>query len=273
MGRDFLKAVGLVKTSKKVKIAEKTHQEMEALVMKFAVFYEDFETVTVSPGDFPWLDESYYDSVQKDLELFGFSKVQDGELLHFSLASPEVRTFYRLLINAERNICATIMQFRVVEPQDDEQRNMEIRCVEFTSECSDGTFLVTTNTLGVNNLEDVEGISFCQLPPDVPLDVLQSCHMEQIQSHCDSTQAELLTRPTDADIQSAGERQHLLMRAAGEKQVEVAMQDAMRVALAENFTDEPNEELLEWLEAIRTDLLALYEKAIEAKTDIVTFYY
>ena len=36
---------------------------------------------------------------------------------------------------------------------------------------------------------------------------------------------------------------------------------------------EPDTELLDWLESIRTDLLSLYAKAVETKKDIVTFYY
>ena len=163
------------KVWKKVNQVISQHSKVQ-LDMEWAVFSADYETATVSPADFPWLAESYYDSVQQELEALGFSKVRDAEHLPNSRVSPETRNFCRVLINVERNIGVAINQVRVVKPQNDEQRNVDVRCVEFTSEFSDGTFLITANTLGINNLENVEGIMVLNLLPDTPLNEVLDTH-------------------------------------------------------------------------------------------------
>jgi hypothetical protein len=241
-------------------------QQKAQLEMELAIFSADYETATVSPADFPWLDGSYYDSVQQELETLGFRKVRDGECLHLSRLMPETRYFYRTFINAERNISAIITQIRVVEPKTDEQRNIDHRSVEFSSEFADGTFLMTTNILGVTNLESVEGITFQNLPPDTPLEGVLNFHKMFVQIQQNTlAKGEPRTFATDDDLVSTGEQQQALMRADRQKKL-----SALETG---TDTEEPDEDLIEWLEEIRTELLALYEKALETKTDIVTFYY
>jgi len=236
------------------------------LEMEWAVFSADYEPVPVSPADFPWLDESYYDSAQQELESLGFHKVRDVEYLHWSRVVPEVRNFSRSLINAERNISAAITQIRVAKPKTDEQKSIDVRCMEFTSEFSDGTFLVTTNMLGITVLESIEGITIQNFRPDISLKDLLYYQKTRIQLDCTWRKKELRTHATDDELIASGERQFLHWRADRQKKLQEAKTGMVT-------TLELDEETIECLEEIRTGLLALYEKALEANTDIVTFYY
>ncbi len=248
--------------SKKVDLAA-TFQNKAQLQMEWAIFSADYETILVQPDDYPWLDEGYYDSIQQKLETLGFRKVRDAELLHLSHVLPDTRYFCRTLINADRNVGASISQIRIVKPQNADQRSVDIRCVEFSSEFSDGTFLVTANMLGISVLESFDGVTFQNFPLDTPLNELLDYHKVSAQAYCASAKTEPKILATDDDLILAGERQHLLIRADREKKL-------MEIVAAEV---EPDEELIEWLEEIRTDLLALYKKALKAKKDIVAFYY
>lgn len=232
------------------------------------VFSSEYETATVSPEDFPWLDESYYDSVQQELESLGFRKVRDGERLHLSRLYPETRHFHRLFVNEEEDICATVSQVRIVDPQNDEQRSVDVRCVEFESEFSDGTFFITANTLGVHELENIDGILFENFLPDTPVRELLDDHRksrETLQQYV--IKSEFRKNATLDELIEADKRQQAFLRADRQKKVD------------ESYTgidvtnEEPDDELNEWLEEIRTEMLALYEKAVESKKDIVTFYY
>ncbi|MDR0392062.1 MAG: hypothetical protein LBH59_09155 [Planctomycetaceae bacterium] len=265
-----------IQRTKELKFAERIKKSMDAgnmmnllqLQGELEVF-SDYEMVEVSPEDFHWLDESYYDSVQQELELLGFHKIRDEESLHLSRVFPETRHFNRFFVKEEENICASICQVRIVEPQNDEQRNIDIRCVEFTSEFSDGTFFITTNTLGVDNLENIEGIIFEKFLPNIPLKELLNYHRKSRETlQHSANKSEFRKNATLDDFNEAGKRQQVFMRADRQKKIEAL---SMRIV-----TDEEevlNEELNEWLEEIRIDLLALYQKAVEAKKDIVTFYY
>jgi hypothetical protein len=238
-------------------------QQKAQMSAELAVWSADYETATVSPAEFPWLDESYYDSVQKELEALGFRKIRDGENLHASNANPEVRHFFRAFINAERNVSASVTQIRVVEPQTDEHRNIGVRVLEFTSEFADGTFLETTNADYA--FGTVDGINFMPCPADMA-DDLYNYHRGLLRRQEQAMgKGEPLTWATDDDIEAVGKRMHLLMRADRQKKLQ-----ALETGAA---TEEPDEELLKWLEEIRTGLLDLYEKALEANKDIVTFYY
>ena len=77
---------------------------------------------------------------------------------------------------------------------------------------------------------------------------------------------EVRIHATDDDLIAMGERLHHLMRVNVPKKLqEFETENAVK--------EEPDTELLDWLESIRTDLLSLYAKAVETKKDIVTFYY
>jgi hypothetical protein len=241
-------------------------QQQAQLEMEVAMLSAGYETAAVSPADFPWLDESYYDSVQQELESLGFHKVHDEEHIHASRLMPETRYFYRTLINAERNISAIITQIRVVEPKTDEQKHIDVRTVEFSSEFPDGTFVTTANALSQAAIANIDGFILNFFPPSTPTSELLNLHkmMMQVHQHT-SARSEPCIFATDDDLESAGKRQQSLMRADRQKRLQALK--------AGTHTEEPDEELIEWLEEIRAGLLALYKKAVKTKTDIVTFYY
>lgn len=234
------------------------------------IYSADYETATVSPADFPWLDESYYDSVQQELEKLGFNKVRDKELLPFSRVSPKTRHFVRVLINAKRNIIASISQIRFVSPTCKAEKSVDIKIVKFSSELSDGRFLETNNTESVYVLENIDGVLFWQFPPDASIELLLAGQNGMIEAQTKilvqhtKEKIKLRKHTTDAALESACERQFLLLRADRQKKAQAEVQSA---------ANSRYQELIEWLEKVRSDMLALYEKAIKAKKDIVTFYY
>ena len=235
------------------------------LELELAVFSAKYEVATVSPADFPWLDESYYDSVQQELESLGFSKVRDVEYHHLSRICQETRHFSRLLVNAERNICASISQVRFIDPKTGKERRANDRIVRFTSEFSDGAFFITENTKAIQFFA-VENVTYVPSMPKTPLKKLLDEHKSPPFIQPSPWTKEVRIHATDDDLIAMGERLHHLMRVNVPKKLqEFETENAVK--------EEPDTELLDWLESIRTDLLALYAKAVETKKDIVTFYY
>ena len=122
-----------------------------------AVYGEPHELVRVSPAAFPEADLDFYDRVRKELEGRKYRWIADVEDLTMSRIYPQNRTFLRLFVDAgnmirasayhlhPRGVVISLLQLVQLFPR-------HLRVVELVSEVQ-GTFLVTSNTHGVDRLE------------------------------------------------------------------------------------------------------------------------
>jgi hypothetical protein len=122
-----------------------------------AVYGEPHELVQVSPAAFPEADVDFYDRVKRELEAKNYRWLADVEDLTLSRIYPQNRTFLRVFTDAGRMIRASayhlhprgvvisLLQLVQLYPR-------HLRVVELVSEVQ-GTFLVTSNTHGVDRLE------------------------------------------------------------------------------------------------------------------------
>ncbi len=122
-----------------------------------AVYGEPHELVRVSPAAFPEADLDFYDRARKELEGRKYRWIADVEDLTMSRIYPQNRTFLRLFVDAgemirasayhlhPRGVVISLLQLVQLFPR-------HLRVVELVSEIQ-GTFLVTSNTHGVDRLE------------------------------------------------------------------------------------------------------------------------
>jgi hypothetical protein len=184
----------------------------EQLEKEWKLYSSDYETALADPLEFTWLDLNFYDTKQRELESLGFQKVHDYEFISQTRAFPETRTFTRSFINTEQDIGADIVQIRMVKPKNMLERSVDIRTISFSSEFSDGTFLETHNTKGVNPIVEVDGIIFQMFEPNTPLEDLLDAHEEKIETICETKNVDVILFRTVQELSAAGEREFLLFR-------------------------------------------------------------
>lgn len=122
-----------------------------------AVYGEPHELVSVAPATFPEADLEFYDRVRRELEARNYRWLADVEDLTLSRIYPQNRTFLRLFVDAggmirasayhlhPRGVVVSLLQLVQLYPR-------HLRVIELVSEIQ-GTFLVTSNTHGVDRLE------------------------------------------------------------------------------------------------------------------------
>ena len=122
-----------------------------------AVYGEPHELVRVTPAAFPEADLEFYDRVRGELEGKGYRWLADIEDLTMSRIYPQNRTFLRLFVDAggmirasayhlhPRGVVISLLQLVQLYPR-------HLRVLELVSEVQ-GTFVVTSNTHGVDRLE------------------------------------------------------------------------------------------------------------------------
>jgi hypothetical protein len=178
----------------------------QQLAKEWKLYSSNYETASVKAEEFTWLDLNYYDAKQAELESLGFKKIDDIESLHQSNAFPETRTFCRTLIDSGQAIVAEIEQMRFVEPKSESEKLFDLRSVYLGSEFSDGSFLVTNNALGINPIQDVDGIVVVQLPPDTSVEKLLDAHEDKIESICESNGVDVVLYRDVDEMTAGGER-------------------------------------------------------------------
>ena len=111
---------------------------------------------------FTQCDLAWYDDRRRELEALGFTYLADFEDVTISRSlTTSQPTFMRVLTAAEGDVCACIYQVTssVVTPESNGAAEIrETFCVEFETEFSDGTFLLTTPTREVDLTDEVPGI-------------------------------------------------------------------------------------------------------------------
>ncbi len=149
-----------------------------------AVYGEPHELVRVTPQSFPEADLEFYERAKKELESRRYRFIGDVEDLTLSRIYPQNRTFLRLFVDAggmirasayhlhPRGVVISLLQLVQLFPR-------HLRVVELVSEVQ-GTFLVTSNTHGVDRLEPPPEAKVERLPLATPVGEIVARHEARI---------------------------------------------------------------------------------------------
>lgn len=149
-----------------------------------AVYGQPHECVRVSPAAFPDADLEFYDRARSELETKGYTWLADIEDLTLTRIYPQNRTFMRLfhdrgrMIRAScyhlhpRGLVISLLQVVQLYPR-------HLRVVELLSEIA-GTFIVTSNTHGVDRLEPPPQAKVERLPLASSLATVVSRHEQRV---------------------------------------------------------------------------------------------
>lgn len=149
-----------------------------------AVYGEPHELVRVTPAAFPEADLDFYDRVRRELEARKYRWIADVEDLTMSKIYPQNRTFLRLFVDAggmirasayhlhPRGVVISLLQLVQLFPR-------HLRVIELVTEIH-GTFLVTSNTHGVDRLEPPPEARVERMPLNTPLGEVVSRHEARI---------------------------------------------------------------------------------------------
>ncbi len=149
-----------------------------------AVYGEPHEMARVTPAAFPDADVEFYDRAKRELETRNYRWIGDVEDLTLSRIYPQNRTFLRLFVDAggmirvsayhlhPRGVVISLLQLVQLFPR-------HLRVVELVSEVQ-GTFLVTSNTHGVDRLEPPPEARVERLPLATPVGEIVARHEARI---------------------------------------------------------------------------------------------
>lgn len=149
-----------------------------------AVYGEPHELVRVSPAAFPEADLDFYDRAKKLLEERRYAWIADVEDITLSRIYPSNRTFLRLFTDAggmirasayhlhPRGVVVSMLQLVQLFPR-------HLRVLELVTEIN-GTFLVTSNTHGVDRLEPPPEAKVERLPLQTPIAEIIGKHEARI---------------------------------------------------------------------------------------------
>jgi hypothetical protein len=174
------------------------------------LYSSDYEAVAVDPSEFTWLNLDYYDTKQCELASLGFQKIGDYECLPYTKSYPETRFFTRKFNNIHYDVMADVSQICAVKPKNVFEGILNHQIVTFITEFSDGTFLNTSNILGINPLQDVEGIVLRKFPPDISLKTLLDTHEEEVEKICEIKNLMVGLHRNVEELQAAGKREFIL---------------------------------------------------------------
>jgi hypothetical protein len=184
------------------------HKEVKKALLFFT---SDYEITFVDPSEFTWLDMEFYDSAEKTLASLGFHKVADFELMPHTKAYPEIRHFYRSMFHWEKNIGATIMQSRFVQPRSSLEKSVTNCAVVFASELTDGTFLASGFNTGLT-FDSVDGIDIHYFPQDTPLESILDEHEKFLRKKCLEDNTEVRFFSTQEELFESGKRDFQLLK-------------------------------------------------------------
>ena len=149
-----------------------------------AVYGEPHELARVSPAAFPEADLEFYDRARGAFERRGYRWIADVEDLTLTRIYPHNRTFLRLFVDSgsmirasvyhlhPRGLVLSMLQLVQLSPR-------HLRVIELVSEVQ-GSFLVTSNTHGVDRLEPPPEARIERLPLVTPLDEIVKRHEHRI---------------------------------------------------------------------------------------------
>ena len=149
-----------------------------------AVYGEPHELSRVSSSAFPEADLGFYDRARDELTAKSYRWLADVEDLTMSRIYPENRTVLRLFVDAggmvrgsvyhlhPRGVVVSLLQLVQLFPRN-------LRVVELVTEVK-GTFVVTSNTHGIDRLEPPPEARIERLKPNAPLAEVVARHEARI---------------------------------------------------------------------------------------------
>lgn len=149
-----------------------------------AVYGEPHELAPVDATGFPEADHAFYARAKELLEARGFRCLGDVEDRTMTRIYPENRTFLRLFVDGggmirasayhlhPRGVVVSLLQLVQLWPR-------HLRVVELVTEIR-GTFLVTSNTHGVDRLEPPPEAKVERLKLETPVDAIVARHQARI---------------------------------------------------------------------------------------------
>jgi hypothetical protein len=149
-----------------------------------AVYGEPHELARVTPAAFPEADLEFYDRARTAFEAKRYTWLADVEDLTLSRIYPQNRTFMRLFVDAGRMIRAntyhlhprgvvvSLLQLVQLYPR-------HLRVIELVTEIG-ATFIVTSNTHGIDRLEPPPEAKIERLPVNAPLVEVVARHEARI---------------------------------------------------------------------------------------------
>lgn len=196
------------------------------LDMQTAVWGGPHDFRAADPGEFPELDRSYYDDTQRWLEGHGFRFLADIENTTLTNVFPQMRTFLRVMLGDEDATAAAVYQVRRQAPEapaqeegaetDDAVRADEaaaapdsVYAVDFETELTDGTFLVTNSLAESDRMPEMEGIDKLRLPRETPPDEVLTEHRNRVAAARASGKA-VRTLATFQDVADSQNRMHAI---------------------------------------------------------------
>jgi len=181
-----------------------------------AVYGEPHELVRVSPAAFPEADLDFYDRVRRELEQRPYRWLADVEDLTLSRIYPQNRTFMRMFVDPggmirasayhvhPRGVVVSMLQLVQLFPR-------HLRVLELVTEIQ-GTFLVTSNTHGVDRLEPPPEAQVERLPLHTPLHEIIGRHEARITEHLrDHPERSPTTYESFEDLLASIARAHVAM--------------------------------------------------------------
>jgi hypothetical protein len=134
--------------------------------------------------DFRWLDARYYDAGQRRLEAAGFRCLGDLENISLSAVFQNLRTAIRNFTGDDGVVAASVWQVKLRGwlrvPAFLRLVKGDMRVVEFCTEFSDGTFVATLNSLGLDSGSDVREIRRMRLPAGTHVEELINIHRQRV---------------------------------------------------------------------------------------------
>lgn len=144
---------------------------------------------TFQPVDaktFRKVDQKYYQRTQTTLEKLGFHKIADIEDVTVTQVNPANRTFIRVFLNSDRTIVGACYHFplswlvRLFQWIGLAPRGGKV--IDLETELSDGSFVVTSNSLEMDTTADVPGVHRQQFPHNTTAEILLQQHRTKLRA-------------------------------------------------------------------------------------------
>ncbi len=188
--------------------------QMTAALEQQKRFYRTpLEMIDANPEDFSSLDLAWYDETRKEImDGIGAEFVADLEMTTLNECFPETKTFVRTLAADDGKIVVAIHNIKAYGP--DGNLFQETKTVEYETLFSDGSFLQTSNSEGINIDESCDGIRIEKLPPETPWQETLKAHRAALEQLVTCENLTLTSILTKKDIIETQKRFHELMSKA-----------------------------------------------------------
>jgi hypothetical protein len=143
----------------------------------------------INPKNFSHLDQNFYEQTAHILETKGFVMLGDIEDVTMNEGSFNLeRTFIRCLVNSEGTVFANLHEVKLKSLFSFDKRHEKV--IDFISELSTGTFLITTNAEISKHISQPSTIIFEYLPQETTEAELLGIHQQRVTEYCEQAQAQ-----------------------------------------------------------------------------------